>query len=40
MRQKPGTKQSPGEKIVKDILRATRKQFSVVRDFVTDCSLI
>ncbi len=28
MRQKPGTKQSPGEKIVKDIRRATRKQYS------------
>ena len=28
MRQKPGTKQSHGEKVVKDILRATRKQYS------------
>ena len=28
MRQKPGTKQSPGEKVVKDIRRATRKQYS------------
>ena len=28
MRQKPGTKQSHGEKIVKDISRATRKQYS------------
>ena len=28
MRQKPGTKQSHGEKIVKDIRRATRKQYS------------
>jgi len=27
MRQKPGTKQSHGEKVVKDI-RATRKQYS------------
>lgn len=25
MRQKPGTKQSHGEKVVKDIRRATRK---------------
>jgi len=28
MRQKPGTKQSRGEKVVKDIRRATRKQYS------------
>ncbi|WP_243614773.1 IS3 family transposase [Shimia aestuarii] len=28
MRQKPGTKQSYGEKVVKDIRRATRKQYS------------
>ncbi len=28
MRQKPGTKWSQGEKIVKDIRRATRKQYS------------
>ena len=28
MRQKPGTKQSLGEKVVKDIRRATRKQYS------------
>ncbi|APG47894.1 hypothetical protein PhaeoP97_02511 [Phaeobacter porticola] len=28
MRQKPGTKQSQGEKVVKDIRRATRKQYS------------
>ena len=28
MRQKPGTRKSPGEKIVKDIGRATRKQYS------------
>ena len=28
MRQKPGTKQSHGEKVVKDIRRATRKQNS------------
>jgi len=28
MRQKPGTKRSPGEKVVKDIRRATRKQYS------------
>ncbi len=28
MRQKPGTKRSHGEKIVKDIRRATRKQYS------------
>lgn len=28
MRQKPGTKQSHGEKVVKDIRRATRKQSS------------
>ncbi|WP_299593644.1 transposase, partial [uncultured Tateyamaria sp.] len=28
MRKKPGTKQSHGEKIVKDIRRATRKQYS------------
>ena len=28
MRQKPGTKQSHGEKVVKDIRRATRKQYS------------
>jgi transposase len=28
MRHKPGTKQSHGEKVVKDIRRATRKQYS------------
>ena len=28
MRQKPGTKRSDGEKVVKDIRRATRKQYS------------
>jgi len=28
MRQKPGTKQSHGEQVVKDIRRATRKQYS------------
>ena len=28
MRQKPGTKQSHGEKVVKDIRRASRKQYS------------
>ena len=28
MRQKPGTKQSHGEKVFKDIRRATRKQYS------------
>ncbi len=28
MRQKPGTKQSHGEKVVKDIRRVTRKQYS------------
>ena len=28
MRQKPGTKQSHGEQVVKDIRRATRKQDS------------
>ena len=28
MRQKPGTKQSHFEKVVKDIRRATRKQYS------------
>ena len=28
MRQKPGTKQSHGEKVVEDIRRATRKQYS------------
>jgi len=28
MRQKPGTKQSHGEKVAKDIRRATRKQYS------------
>ena len=28
MRQKPGTKRSHGEKVVKDIRRATRKQYS------------
>ena len=28
MRQKPGTQQSHGEKIVKDIRRSTRKQYS------------
>mgnify|MGYP001824724558 CR=1 FL=1 len=28
MRQKPGTRKSHGEKIVKDIRRATRKQYS------------
>lgn len=28
MRQKPGIKQSHGEKVVKDIRRATRKQYS------------
>ena len=28
MRQKPGTKTSHGEKVVKDIRRATRKQYS------------
>jgi transposase len=28
MRQKPGTKQSHGEKVVKDIRRSTRKQYS------------
>jgi len=28
MRQKPGTNQSHGEKVVKDIRRATRKQYS------------
>lgn len=28
MRQKPGSKQSHGEKIVKDIRRVTRKQYS------------
>ena len=30
MRQKPGTKQSHGEKVVKDIRRATRKQYGLV----------
>ncbi|EEX09650.1 hypothetical protein SL1157_1694 [Ruegeria lacuscaerulensis ITI-1157] len=34
MRQKPGTKQSHGEKVVKDI------RLSVVRDFGTDSGLI
>ncbi len=29
MRQKPGTRRSHGEKVVKDIRRATRKQYSV-----------
>ena len=28
MRQNAGTEQSHGEKVVKDILRATRKQYS------------
>ena len=28
MRQNPGTKQSHGEKVVKDIRRAMRKQYS------------
>ena len=28
MRQKPGTKQSHGEKVAKDIRRATRKQYT------------
>ncbi len=28
MRKKPGTKQSHGERVVKDIRRATRKQYS------------
>ena len=28
MRQKPGTKRSHGEKVVKDIRRTTRKQYS------------
>ena len=28
MRQKPGAKRSHGEKVVKDIRRATRKQYS------------
>ena len=28
MRQKPGTRTSHGEKVVKDIKRATRKQYS------------
>lgn len=28
MRQKPGTKQSHGEKVDKDIRRATRKRYS------------
>jgi len=28
MRQTTGTRKSPGEKIVKDIKRATRKQYS------------
>ncbi len=28
MRQKPGTRQSHGEKVVKDVRRATRKQYS------------
>jgi len=28
MRQKPGTKRSHGENVVKDIRRATRKQYS------------
>ena len=28
MRQKPGTRKSQGEKVVKDIRRATRKQYS------------
>ncbi len=28
MRQKPGTKRSHGEKVVKDIRRATRKHYS------------
>ena len=28
MRQTSGTRKSPGEKIVKDIKRATRKQYS------------
>jgi transposase len=28
MSQKPGAKQSHGEKVVKDIRRATRKQYS------------
>ena len=28
MRRKPGAKQSHGEKVIKDIRRATRKQYS------------
>jgi transposase len=28
MRQKPGTRKSHGEKVIKDICRATRKQYS------------
>ena len=28
MKQKPGTRKSHGEKLVKDIRRATRKQYS------------
>ncbi len=28
MRKKPGTKQSHGEKVIKDIRRATRKQYT------------
>jgi len=30
MRQTTGTRKSPGEKIVKDIKRATRKQYSSI----------
>ncbi|MGI9391395.1 MAG: hypothetical protein ACR2O1_15160 [Boseongicola sp.] len=30
MRQKPGTRKSHGEKIVKNIRRATRKEFGLV----------
>lgn len=37
MRQKPGTKQSHGEKIVKDIRRASRKQYSAEEKISSRC---
>ena len=37
MRQTTGTRRSPGEKIVKDIKRATRKHYSSEDGFSSNC---
>ncbi len=37
MRQKPGTRKSHGEKVVKDIRRATRKQYSAEEKIRIEC---